>query len=249
MQYTVGWWNQTQPIPVSLKEGNNTFLFMRSSTRELVFKEFFLYKTEPVSLLDARVDSWGSVVVLCLRPMYPHHSSHTAATTATLNSRCQSHQETTPPRHLLRFLPQAPTLRYVCQLCRSIMCLSVCRLDWVATVLTFSGSSVYICSISRAFPGLATHFCEGGAHRGNLFFLLFRFLLIPTALSRVSLPSLKSTVVVPVMRLASNTRDPELARTSLAVLYLQMVSMRATATTIPMPLRAARHPAPSLGLL
>jgi len=49
--YTVGWWNQTQPLLVNLVKGNNTVTFSRSSGRELVFKEFFLYQKEPVSLL------------------------------------------------------------------------------------------------------------------------------------------------------------------------------------------------------
>ena len=47
MQYTVGWWNETQPVPVTLVKGANDFEFFRSSCRELVFKEFKLYKTEP----------------------------------------------------------------------------------------------------------------------------------------------------------------------------------------------------------
>eukprot|EP01048_Picozoa_sp_COSAG05_P008695 COSAG05_NODE_676_length_7987_cov_3.066041_4_plen_822_part_00 len=45
--YTVGWWNETVPVEVSLKSGKNTLSFTRTSTRELVFKEFKLYKKKP----------------------------------------------------------------------------------------------------------------------------------------------------------------------------------------------------------
>ena len=46
--YTVGWWNQTQPVELELAKGSNTLAFTRNTTRELVFKEFFLYAKEPV---------------------------------------------------------------------------------------------------------------------------------------------------------------------------------------------------------
>jgi len=46
--YTVGWWNQTQPVAIKLAKGTNTLKFDRGhSGRELVFKEFFLYKAKP----------------------------------------------------------------------------------------------------------------------------------------------------------------------------------------------------------
>lgn len=45
--YTVGWWNETLPIQVDLAKGANTLTFSRTSTRALVFKEFFLYKAKP----------------------------------------------------------------------------------------------------------------------------------------------------------------------------------------------------------
>ena len=45
--YTVGWWNETLPVEVSLKSGKNTLSFTRTSVRELVFKEFKLYKKAP----------------------------------------------------------------------------------------------------------------------------------------------------------------------------------------------------------
>ena len=48
--YTVGWWNQTQPIEVSLQKGNNTLSFYRTTTRPLVFKAFYLYKSKPGSI-------------------------------------------------------------------------------------------------------------------------------------------------------------------------------------------------------
>lgn len=46
--YTVGWWNQTQPIPVALVAGKNTLTFTRFSVRELGIKGFNLYKEAPV---------------------------------------------------------------------------------------------------------------------------------------------------------------------------------------------------------
>ena len=46
--YTVGFWNQTQPIEIKLLKGKNVLTFDRGySSRELVFKEFFLYKNKP----------------------------------------------------------------------------------------------------------------------------------------------------------------------------------------------------------
>ena len=45
--YTVGWWNETQPVPVALAQGANTLTFHRTSGRELVVKEFLLYPTKP----------------------------------------------------------------------------------------------------------------------------------------------------------------------------------------------------------
>lgn len=45
--YTVGFWNQTQPIAVKLVKGKNKLRFMRRSGTELAIKEFFVYKTKP----------------------------------------------------------------------------------------------------------------------------------------------------------------------------------------------------------
>jgi hypothetical protein len=45
--YTVGWWNQTQPVEVALTKGRNTITFSRNTTRELVFKQFFIYTHKP----------------------------------------------------------------------------------------------------------------------------------------------------------------------------------------------------------
>jgi len=48
--YTVGWWNQTQPVGVKLQKGANTLSFYRSTTRPLVFKAFYLYKAMPSNI-------------------------------------------------------------------------------------------------------------------------------------------------------------------------------------------------------
>lgn len=45
--YTVGWWNESQPVEVQLAKGANTLSFHRTSGRALVFKNFRLYKTKP----------------------------------------------------------------------------------------------------------------------------------------------------------------------------------------------------------
>ena len=45
--YTVGWWNQTQPVEVALKKGHNTITFSRNTTRVLAFKQFFIYPHKP----------------------------------------------------------------------------------------------------------------------------------------------------------------------------------------------------------
>ncbi len=45
--YTLGYWNETQPIEVKLLKGVNTLTFTRSSDRDISIKEFFLFKKEP----------------------------------------------------------------------------------------------------------------------------------------------------------------------------------------------------------
>ena len=45
--FTIGYWNETQALQVELAKGVNTLAFTRLSTRQLTFKEFFLYKTKP----------------------------------------------------------------------------------------------------------------------------------------------------------------------------------------------------------
>lgn len=45
--YTSGYWRETQPLMVDLVKGRNVLTFSRWSTRPLVFKEFFLFKTRP----------------------------------------------------------------------------------------------------------------------------------------------------------------------------------------------------------
>ena len=46
--YTFGWWIESQPIEVKLNTGKNVLQFSRTSINELVFKEFFLFKTKPI---------------------------------------------------------------------------------------------------------------------------------------------------------------------------------------------------------
>lgn len=46
--YTMGYWNETQALRVTLTKGVNTITFMRYSTQQISIKEFFLYKTKPV---------------------------------------------------------------------------------------------------------------------------------------------------------------------------------------------------------
>ena len=45
--YTLGYWNQTQPIALEMLEGKNVLTFTRTTDRELALKEFFLYSTKP----------------------------------------------------------------------------------------------------------------------------------------------------------------------------------------------------------
>ena len=45
--YTVGYWNETQPVEVWLGRGENVLTFFRSSDREIAIKEVRLYKTRP----------------------------------------------------------------------------------------------------------------------------------------------------------------------------------------------------------
>ena len=50
MFWTKGWWNETQPVEVTLKEGKNTLVFTRSSGRDVMYKEFLLYKGKKPSI-------------------------------------------------------------------------------------------------------------------------------------------------------------------------------------------------------
>lgn len=45
--FTVGYWNQTQPIEVDLVKGKNFLKFSRSTPAEIVIKDFFLYSYKP----------------------------------------------------------------------------------------------------------------------------------------------------------------------------------------------------------
>eukprot|EP00041_Stephanoeca_diplocostata_P039880 m.1638057 g.1638057 ORF g.1638057 m.1638057 type:complete len:755 (-) comp26715_c0_seq1:263-2527(-) len=45
--YTLGWWNETQPVAVQLVQGANTLTFTRTSGRDVSFKEFVLATTKP----------------------------------------------------------------------------------------------------------------------------------------------------------------------------------------------------------
>lgn len=47
VHYTVGWWNETQPVPVTLTKGGNTITLTWMSGRDVSFKEFFLYTKKP----------------------------------------------------------------------------------------------------------------------------------------------------------------------------------------------------------
>lgn len=46
--YTLGYWNETQPVKVKLLKGSNVLTFYRTSDRALAFKEFLLFKDKPV---------------------------------------------------------------------------------------------------------------------------------------------------------------------------------------------------------
>jgi hypothetical protein len=48
MFYSVGWWNETQPVEVSLVKGANTVVFTRTSGRDVAFKDFLLATKKPV---------------------------------------------------------------------------------------------------------------------------------------------------------------------------------------------------------
>lgn len=48
MFYTVGWWNQSQPVEVKLTKGKNTLTFTRYSGRDVCYKDFVLSPKKPV---------------------------------------------------------------------------------------------------------------------------------------------------------------------------------------------------------
>ena len=76
--YTVGWWNQTQPLQVVLQQGANTLSFYRSTTRPLVFKTFYLYKTMPSNILKPPANYTPSPA-----PHYPNASQYIEVPAAT----------------------------------------------------------------------------------------------------------------------------------------------------------------------
>jgi hypothetical protein len=45
--YTVGWWNETQPLEVTLVKGHNNLNFKRSTERTVTFKSFVLHSKKP----------------------------------------------------------------------------------------------------------------------------------------------------------------------------------------------------------
>jgi len=45
--YTVGYWNESQAVPIKLVRGMNSLTFTRSSDRPLVIKSFHLYVKDP----------------------------------------------------------------------------------------------------------------------------------------------------------------------------------------------------------
>lgn len=47
MFYTQGFWNQTQPLGVTLAKGKNTLVFTRTSNRDVMYKGFVLSQTKP----------------------------------------------------------------------------------------------------------------------------------------------------------------------------------------------------------
>ena len=44
---TVGYWNETQPVGITLAAGAHTLTFTRNTTKSIAFKEFVLYATKP----------------------------------------------------------------------------------------------------------------------------------------------------------------------------------------------------------
>jgi len=48
--FTIGYWNETQPIAIELVKGMNTLAFSRLSTDQMSLKEFFLYTKAPTGI-------------------------------------------------------------------------------------------------------------------------------------------------------------------------------------------------------
>jgi hypothetical protein len=45
--YTIGYWNESDPIPIKLAQGKNGLTFTRSSDRDMALKDIILYKSRP----------------------------------------------------------------------------------------------------------------------------------------------------------------------------------------------------------
>lgn len=46
--YTLGWWNESQPVEITLVKGSNTLVFTRTSGRTVMYKSFILATTKPI---------------------------------------------------------------------------------------------------------------------------------------------------------------------------------------------------------
>jgi hypothetical protein len=69
--YTVGWWNQTQPLEITLQKGTNMLSFYRTTTRPVVFKSFYVYNNAPTDIPKP-----PSYYVPSPAPVYPNASQY-----------------------------------------------------------------------------------------------------------------------------------------------------------------------------
>jgi hypothetical protein len=108
--YTVGWWNETQPLEVTLTKGKNNLNFTRASERTITFKSFVLHSKKP--------DVPAPFPPYTPAPAPPPSAYHQVPPTTTCEVRPSSHG--TP-----HFLPLFLTARQIQMLW--LRCMNACH--------------------------------------------------------------------------------------------------------------------------
>jgi hypothetical protein len=108
--YTVGYWNETQSTEVTLTKGKNTLIFTRTDNRDVMYKDFFLYRLWNRSMMIGPPPALTELTWIS-----PHmHAfreppSDSCAGPGTPRNRTCLHRPPTTPRRRRRRLPRPTT--------------------------------------------------------------------------------------------------------------------------------------------